>query len=109
MAKVVALEGAPNGIKTNTILPAAANRMAAGMNLETLAGLPTTPAHGEPEMVTAMASYLASEKNPYNHEAISIARGRYARLSSGDRRAPRAFRCACRHRRRHCRAHRSDP
>ncbi|CAM5701202.1 hypothetical protein SALBM311S_04644 [Streptomyces alboniger] len=31
-------------------------------------------------MVTAMASYLASEENPYSHEAFSIARGRLARI-----------------------------
>ncbi|MEU1364658.1 SDR family NAD(P)-dependent oxidoreductase [Streptomyces sp. NPDC005803] len=83
LANVVALEGAPHGIKVNTILPAAESRMAAAMNPETLAGIPTTPAHGEPEMITAMAVYLASEDNPHTHEAFSIARGRYARVFIG--------------------------
>lgn len=83
LANVVALEGAPHGIKVNTILPAAVSRMIEDMNLETLAGVPTTPAHTEPEMITAMASYLASEENPYSHEAFSIARGRYARVFIG--------------------------
>ncbi|MFF5362742.1 SDR family NAD(P)-dependent oxidoreductase [Streptomyces scabiei] len=83
LANVVALEGAPHGIKVNTILPAADSRMIADMNLATLAGIPTTPAHMEPEMVTAMVSYLASEENPYTHEVFSIARGRYTRVFVG--------------------------
>ncbi|MFG2943533.1 SDR family NAD(P)-dependent oxidoreductase, partial [Streptomyces sp. NPDC048282] len=83
LANVVALEGAPHGIRVNTVLPAAGGRMAADMNPDTLVGMPTTPAHFEPEMVTALASYLASEANPYNHEAFSIARGRYARVFIG--------------------------
>ncbi|OWA00776.1 short-chain dehydrogenase [Streptomyces sp. CS113] len=83
LANVVALEGAPHGVKVNTILPAADSRMAAAMNPETLAGIPTTPAHGEPEMITAMATYLAGEDNPHTHEAFSVARGRYARVFIG--------------------------
>ncbi|MFJ3845894.1 SDR family NAD(P)-dependent oxidoreductase [Streptomyces albidoflavus] len=83
LANVVALEGAPHGIKVNTILPVSESRMIADMNPETLAGVPRTPAHREPEMITAMVSYLASEANPYTHEMFSIARGRYARVFVG--------------------------
>lgn len=83
LANVVALEGASHGIKVNTILPAADSRMISDMNPETLAGIPTTPAHFEPEMITAMTTFLASEENPYTHEAFSIARGRYARVFVG--------------------------
>ncbi|MFE7673072.1 SDR family NAD(P)-dependent oxidoreductase [Streptomyces albidoflavus] len=83
LANVVALEGAPHGIQVNTILPVSESRMIADMNPETLAGVPKTPAHREPEMITAMVSYLASEANPYTHEMFSIARGRYARVFVG--------------------------
>lgn len=83
LANVVALEGKKHGILVNTIAPAADSRMVADMNLETLAGVPVTAAHGEPEMITAMAVFLASEENPYHHEIFSIARGRYARIFIG--------------------------
>ncbi|MDP4332008.1 SDR family NAD(P)-dependent oxidoreductase [Curtobacterium sp. A7_M15] len=83
LANVVALEGRPHGILANTILPAADSRMAADMNPEQFAGMPTTPAHGEPEMITAMVAYLASELNTSTHELYSIARGRYARVFMG--------------------------
>ncbi|ASY31459.1 putative short-chain dehydrogenase/reductase SDR [Streptomyces sp. Tu6071] len=83
ISNVVALEGAPHGITSNTILPVSDSRMIADMNPETLAGVPKTPAHREPEMITAMVSYLASEANPYTHEAFSIARGRYGRVFTG--------------------------
>lgn len=83
LANVVALEGAPHGILTNTILPAAESRMAADMDPKQFAGMPTTPAHYEPEMVTAMVAYLASEKNESNRELFSIARGRYGRVFMG--------------------------
>lgn len=83
LANVVALEGRPYGILANTILPAADSRMAANMTPEQFVGMPTTPAHGEPEMITAMVAYLASETNTSTHELYSIARGRYARVFMG--------------------------
>ena len=83
LANVVALEGAPHGILVNTILPAAESRMAADMDPEQFVGMPTTPAHGEPEMISAMVAYLASEQNTRTHELYSIARGRYARVFMG--------------------------
>lgn len=83
LANVVALEGAPHGILANTILPAADSRMAADMTPEQFKGMPTTPAHGEPEMITAMVAYLASEENTHTRELYSIARGRYARAFMG--------------------------
>lgn len=83
LANVVALEGAPHGILANTILPAAMSRMATDMNPEQFVGMPTTPAHAEPEMITALVAYLASEKNTRSHELYSIARGRYARVFMG--------------------------
>lgn len=83
LANVVALEGAPHGILANTILPAAESRMAADMVAEQFVGMPTTPAHGEPEMITAMVTYLASEGNTHNRELYSIARGRYGRVFMG--------------------------
>jgi NAD(P)-dependent dehydrogenase (short-subunit alcohol dehydrogenase family) len=83
LANVVALEGKAHGILVNTILPAASSRMAADMKPEQFVGMPTTAQHGEPEMVTAMVSYLASEQNANTHEAYSIARGRYGRVFIG--------------------------
>ncbi|GGN23037.1 SDR family NAD(P)-dependent oxidoreductase [Streptomyces fuscichromogenes] len=83
LANVVALEGAPYGIKANTILPTAASRMAEGMSADSMADAPTTPAHHAPEVITAMVTYLASETNPYSQEAFSVARGRYARVFTG--------------------------
>jgi len=83
LANVVALEGAPHGILANTILPAAESRMAADMAAEQFVGMPTTPAHQEPEMITAMVAYLASEENKNNRELYSIARGRYGRVFMG--------------------------
>jgi len=83
LANVVALEGKPHGILVNTILPAADSRMAADMNPEQFVGMPTTPAHGEPEMISAMVAYLASEANQETHELYSIARGRYGRVFMG--------------------------
>ena len=83
LANVVALEGAPHGILANTILPAAVSRMGADMAAEQFAGMPTTPAHYEPEMITAMVAYLASEVNKNNRELYSIARGRYGRVFMG--------------------------
>ncbi|PPF62279.1 short-chain dehydrogenase [Clavibacter michiganensis] len=83
LANVVSLEGAPYGILANTILPAAESRMAADMNPEQFVGMPTSAAHGEPEMISAMVVYLASEQNTRSHELYSIARGRYARVFMG--------------------------
>lgn len=83
LANVVALEGAEHGILVNTILPAAESRMAADMKPEQFVGMPTTPAHSEPEMITAMVSYLASDANARTHELYSIARGRYGRVFLG--------------------------
>ena len=83
LANVVALEGAPHGILANTILPAANSRMAVDMNPEQFVGMPTTPAHGEPEMISALVAWLASEQNTHSHELYSIARGRYARVFLG--------------------------
>ncbi|MBY6537752.1 hypothetical protein HQ325_03615 [Rhodococcus sp. BP-349] len=57
--------------------------MAADMAPEQFAGMPTTPAHMEPEMITAMVAYLASEENTHNRELHSIARGRYGRVFMG--------------------------
>ncbi len=83
LANVVALEGAEHGILANTIMPAAESRMIADMHPEQFVGMPTSPQHGEPEMITAMVSYLASEQNTRTHEIYSIARGRYARVFIG--------------------------
>lgn len=83
LANVVALEGKAHNILVNTILPAATSRMGADMSPEQLAGMPTTPAHYEPEMVTAMVAYLASETNTRTRELYSIARGRYGRVFMG--------------------------
>jgi NAD(P)-dependent dehydrogenase (short-subunit alcohol dehydrogenase family) len=83
LSNVVALEGRTHGILSNVVLPAAMSRMAADMNAEQVADFPTTPAHGEPEMVTALVAWLASEQNEHTHEVYSIARGRYARVFIG--------------------------
>lgn len=83
LSNVVALEGAEHGILANTIMPAAESRMAADMHPEQFVGMPTTAQHSEPEMITAMVAYLASEQNTRTHEIYSIARGRYARVFIG--------------------------
>jgi NAD(P)-dependent dehydrogenase (short-subunit alcohol dehydrogenase family) len=86
LANVVALEGQPHGILANTILPYSPSRMRADMSeayLGFLKDMPTTSAHSEPEMVSAMVTYLASNANVYSKEIFSVARGRFGRVFLG--------------------------
>jgi len=83
LSNVIALEGRPHNIYSNLILPAADSRMAEDMSAEQFEGGPTTAAHYEPEMVTAMVVWLASEVNTSTHEAFSVVRGRYGRVFVG--------------------------
>lgn len=83
LTNVVALEGGPHGILANAVLPYTPSRMSAAMNpshLTSLRDVAGGPAHSEPEMVSALVCYLASDANTYNKEIYSVARGRFARV-----------------------------
>ncbi|WP_028922340.1 SDR family oxidoreductase [Pseudonocardia acaciae] len=73
---VLALEGAKNNIKSNVICPLARTRLT-----EELLG-PLADAL-DPELVTPMVVYLASEACEYTHEIFSAGGGRYARMFVG--------------------------
>jgi NAD(P)-dependent dehydrogenase (short-subunit alcohol dehydrogenase family) len=76
LSNVLAIEGAKAGIKSNVICPLARTRMT-----EDLLG--PLAEHLQPERVTPMVTYLASEANPYTHEIFSAGGGRYARFFVG--------------------------
>ncbi|HZZ50487.1 MAG TPA: SDR family NAD(P)-dependent oxidoreductase [Pseudonocardia sp.] len=76
LSNVIAIEGAKAGIASNVICPLARTRMTEDL-LGPLAELL------EPDKVTPMVTYLASEANPYTHELFSAGGGRYARFFIG--------------------------
>ncbi len=76
LSNVIAVEGAKAGILSNVICPVAKTRMT-----EELLG-PTVDLL-DPELVTPMVVYLASEACTFTHEAFSAAGGRYARVFTG--------------------------
>ncbi len=76
LSNVIAIEGARAGIKSNVICPMARTRMTEGL-IGPLAEVL------QPEKVTPMVTYLASEANPYTHEIFSAGAGRYARFFVG--------------------------
>ena len=76
LSNVLAVEGAKYGIKSNVVMPVARTRMT-----EELLG----PAADllDPELVTPLVVYLASEACEVTHEVFSAAAGRYARVFIG--------------------------
>lgn len=81
MATVVGIEGEPDGIKANSVLPMARSR---------LAGLvPPDPADraflelADPELVTPMVLYLAGESCGVNRRVFWASAGRYAEAFVG--------------------------
>ena len=73
LSNVLAIEGAKYGINSNVIAPVARTRMTEDL-LGPLADLL------DPEQVTPMVVYLASEANPHTHEIFTAGGGRYGRI-----------------------------
>ncbi len=76
LSNVVSQEGLKNNIKSNVIAPIALTRMTTGI-MDNL-GLKL-----DPEYVTSMVVYLASEECEQTHEIYSVGAGRYARIFVG--------------------------
>lgn len=76
LSNVLAQEGAKNDIKSNVIAPIALTRMTTGI-MDNL-GLKL-----DPEYVTSMVVYLASQQCELTHEIFSVGAGRYARVFIG--------------------------
>jgi NAD(P)-dependent dehydrogenase (short-subunit alcohol dehydrogenase family) len=76
LSNIIAIEGEKSGIKSNVICPVAATRM-------TMELLGDFASQLEPELVTPLVTYLASEACDKTHEVFSAAGGRYARIFIG--------------------------
>jgi NAD(P)-dependent dehydrogenase (short-subunit alcohol dehydrogenase family) len=76
LSNVIAIEGAKAGVHSNVVCPVAATRMT-----EELLGEFTK--YLNPELVTPLVTFLASEACTLTHEAFSAAGGRYARVFVG--------------------------
>jgi hypothetical protein len=70
---VLAVEGAKNNIKVNTIAPIAKTRLTEQL----LGGLADAL---DPDFVTPLVVYLCSEKCELTHEIFDVGGGRYARI-----------------------------
>jgi NAD(P)-dependent dehydrogenase (short-subunit alcohol dehydrogenase family) len=76
LSNVIAIEGAKAGILSNVVAPVAATRMT-----EQLLG--DFSKLLQPETVTPLVTFLASEQCTFTHETFSAAGGRYARVFVG--------------------------
>lgn len=84
LANVIALEGAPHGILTNTVLPFGISRMVT----ETLGDPKVLEDNGffkaiRPELVAPLVVYLASRSCEFSHQNFSACAGRFARVFIG--------------------------
>jgi NAD(P)-dependent dehydrogenase (short-subunit alcohol dehydrogenase family) len=76
LSNVIAIEGEKAGIRSNVVCPVAATRM-------TMELLGDFAEKLQPETVTPLVTYLASESCEVTHEMFSAAGGRYARIFVG--------------------------
>jgi NAD(P)-dependent dehydrogenase (short-subunit alcohol dehydrogenase family) len=76
LMNVLAVEGAKNNIKVNTIAPIAKTRLTEQL----LGGLADAL---DPTFVTPLVTYLCSEKCELTHEIFDVGGGRYARIFVG--------------------------
>lgn len=82
LSQALAIEGAPNGILSNVLLPmAGTSRALAGMSAQATAAIggidPATVHADDAEMVGALVTYLVSERCTHTHEVFAAAAGRY--------------------------------
>jgi NAD(P)-dependent dehydrogenase (short-subunit alcohol dehydrogenase family) len=92
LSSAVALEGAAHGIRSNVVAPVAVTRIAAGMRPDDISesdlalagrGDPKLELPTEPEFVTPMVVYLASEACDFTQRMYSASGGRFARVFTG--------------------------
>ena len=76
LSSVLAVEGAKNNVKCNTIAPIARTRLT-----EQLLG--AAAEHLDPDYVTPLVAYLVSEQCELTHEIFDVGAGRYARVFIG--------------------------
>lgn len=83
LANVIAIEGAPHGIRANCVLPFGFSRMVAE-TIGDVADAENDPFLRalDPELVVPMVVFLASSACQFTHRAYSAAGGRYARVFS---------------------------
>ena len=98
LSNVAAIEGAPHGVKSNVIVPAAVTRMAEGIDTSAY------PPMG-PELVAPVVGWLAHESCSVTGEMLVALAGRVARavVSETPAYTGRHGRCRCR------RPHRRNP
>jgi NAD(P)-dependent dehydrogenase (short-subunit alcohol dehydrogenase family) len=89
LSNAIAIDGAPYGILSNSVSPAANTRIVAGMNPQdmtpedlaiALRGDLKVDFPGGPEFVTPIVVYLSSEACHLTHEIFSAVSGRFARV-----------------------------